>query len=190
VIAGAVRNGIHDDVIESAARSPVYRYVMDWKLALPLHAEHRTLPMLYYVPPLLPVMAQQGDGGYDTSIDEFLGSIDRYRLPLRYMASLFGAGNEGVVRYALRKQLAVRSYRRALSVGDVTAEDAKSLLAEADTSAEQADAIYQLTSIAPLEERFVIPPMHREEAIAMLEDTLEAKGFEGFGVRRRPERGA
>ena len=26
-------------------------------LALPLHAEFRTLPMLFYVPPLLPVMA-------------------------------------------------------------------------------------------------------------------------------------
>jgi len=190
VAAAARRNGVHEDVIESAGRSPVYRYVMDWKLALPLHAEHRTLPMLYYVPPLLPVMAQQGDGGYDTSLDGFLGSIDRYRLPLRYMASLFGAGNEGVVRYALRKQLAVRSYRRALSVGDVTPEQARKLLAEADATVDEAEAIYRLTSIAPFEERFVIPPMHREEAIAMLEDTLEAKGFEGFGLRRRPERGA
>jgi len=190
VIAGARKNGIQDDVIESAQRSPVYRYVMDWQLALPLHIEHRTLPMLFYVPPLLPVMAQQGDGGYDTSISEFLGSVDKYRLPLQYMASLFGAGNEGVVRHALRKQLAVRAYRRFRTVGDLPEDKAKQLLAEAGSNPEQADAIYRLTSIAPLDERFVIPPMHREEAIGMLEDTLEAKGAEGFGLRTRPVRGA
>jgi nitrate reductase beta subunit len=190
VIAGARENGIGDDVIASAQRSPVYRWVVEWGLALPLHAEHRTLPMLFYVPPLLPVMAQAGNGGYDTALDEFLGSIDRYRLPIRYMASLFGAGNEGVVRYALRKQLAVRTHRRSVTAGDVDPAKVKALLAEADCTPEQADAIYHLTSIAPFDERFVIPPMHREQAIEMLEEPLAAKGFEGFGLRRRPERGA
>jgi len=190
VVAGARKNGIPDDVIASARRSPVWRWVMDWGLALPLHAEHRTLPMLFYVPPLLPVMAQAGDGGYDTSIPDFLGTLDRYRLPIRYMASLFGAGNEGVVRYSLRKQLAVRTWRRAATTGDIPMDKAKALLAEADCTPEQADAIYHLTSIAPFDERFVIPPMHREQAIEMLEDPLSAKGFEGFGLRQRPERGA
>ena len=190
VIAGARENGIGDDVIASAQRSPVYRWVIEWGLALPLHAEHRTLPMLFYVPPLLPVMAQAGDGGYDTALDDFLGSIDRYRLPIRYMASLFGAGNEGVVRYALRKQLAVRTHRRSVTAGDLDKAKVAALLAEADCTPEQADAIYHLTSIAPFDERFVIPPMHREQAIEMLEEPLAAKGFEGFGFRRRPERGA
>ncbi len=189
VIAGARKNGIHDDVIASAQRSPVYKWVMEWGLALPLHAEHRTLPMLFYVPPILPVMAQMGERGYDTTIDDFLGGIDRYRLPLRYMASLFGAGNEGVVRYALRKQLAVRHYRRAVTTGDVPMEKARALLAEAGSNPEQAEAIYQLTSIAPLDDRFVIPPMHREEAIEMLDEPLAAKGFAGMGFRKRPERG-
>ena len=190
VIAGARENGMGDDVIASAQRSPVYRWVIEWGLALPLHAEHRTLPMLFYVPPLLPVMAQAGDGGSDTALDDFLGSIDRYRLPIRYMASLFGAGNEGVVRYALRKQLAVRTHRRSVTAGDMDKAKVAALLAEADCTPEQADAIYHLTSIAPFDERFVIPPMHREQAIEMLEEPLAAKGFEGFGFRRRPERGA
>jgi nitrate reductase beta subunit len=190
VVAGARRNGIQDDVIAYAQRSPVYRYVMDWKLALPLHPEHRTLPMLFYVPPLLPVMAQTGDSGYDTSIEDFLGSIDGYRLPVAYMASLLGGGNEGVVRYALRKQLAVRHYRRAVTTGDIGMEKARLMLAATDSTVEEAEAIYRLTSIAALDERFVIPPMHREQAIEMLEEPLEAKGFEGFGRRRRPERGA
>ncbi len=190
VIAAAKKNGIQEDVIASAQKSPVYKWVVEWGLALPLHAEHRTLPMLFYVPPLLPVMASVGDGGYDTSIDGFLGSIDKYRLPLKYMASLFGAGNEGVVRYALRKQLAVRHYRRALTVGDIGRAEAERMLAEADCTPAQADAIYHLTSLAPVDDRFVIPPMHREEAIEMLDEPLAAKGFAGMGFRTRPVRGA
>ncbi|MCG3194541.1 MAG: Respiratory nitrate reductase 1 beta chain [Thermoanaerobaculia bacterium] len=191
VIAAAKSNGIGEDVLAFAQRSPVYKWVVEWGLALPLHAEHRTLPMLFYVPPLLPVMAATGEKGYDTTIEGgFLGTIDKFRLPLRYMASLFGAGNEGVVRYALRKQLAVRTYRRAVTVGDVTMEEAKKLLAEAGCSVEQAEAIYYLTSIAPVDDRFVIPPMHREEAIEMLDSPLAAKGFAGMGFRRKPERGA
>jgi len=191
VIAGARKNGIHDDVIASAARSPVYRWVVEWGLALPLHAEHRTLPMLFYVPPLLPVMAATGENGYDTTIPEgFLGSIDRYRLPLTYMASLFGAGNEAVVRYALRKQLAVRTWRRAVTAGDQDLDAARRLLAEAGSTEAEAEAIYRLTSLAPVDERFVIPPMHREEAIEMLDEPLAAKGFAGMGFRTPPERGA
>jgi nitrate reductase beta subunit len=201
VIAAARKNGIPDDVIASAQKSPVYKWVIEWGLALPLHSEHRTLPMLFYVPPLLPVMAANGEGGlYDTTITVkadgkagtagWLGSIDKYRLPLTYMASLFGAGNEGVVRYALRKQLAVRTYRRAVTTGDLSMEEAKTLLAEADCTVEQAEAIYHLTSIAPVDERFVIPPMHREEAIEIFDQPLEAKGFAGMGFRQRPERGA
>ena len=191
VIEGARRNGIHDDVIASAAKSPVYKWVVEWGLALPLHAEHRTLPMLFYVPPLLPVMAATGENGYDTTIPEgFLGSIDRYRLPLKYMASLFGAGNEAVVRYALRKQLAVRTWRRAVTAGDQDLDGARRLLAEAGSTEAEAEAIYRLTSLAPVDERFVIPPMHREEAIEMLDEPLAAKGFAGMGFRTPPERGA
>jgi nitrate reductase beta subunit len=190
VIAGAKKNGIPEDVIASAQRSPVYKWVIEWGLALPLHAEHRTLPMLFYVPPLLPVMASAGDGVYDTSIEDFLGTVDKYRLPLSYMASLFGAGNEGVVRYALRKQLAVRAYRRAATIGGEDLEKAVRLLAEADCTVEQAEAIYYLTSIANFDDRFVIPPMHREQAIEMLDEPLARKGFEGFGFRESPERGA
>ena len=36
-------------------RSPVYKMAMDWKVALPLHPEYRTLPMVWYVPPLSPI---------------------------------------------------------------------------------------------------------------------------------------
>jgi nitrate reductase beta subunit len=51
----AKKDGISDGVIESAQNSPVYKFVMEWKIALPPHIEYRTLPMLFYVPPMSPV---------------------------------------------------------------------------------------------------------------------------------------
>ena len=49
--------------------------------------------------------------------------------------------------------------------------------------------MYRLTSLAPFDERFVIPPMHREEAVEMLKATDVHKGDAGFGFREAPERG-
>ena len=108
---------------------------------------------------------------------------------MKFLANLFGAGNEEMVRYALRKQKAVRWYRRALTVGDVTMELAGRMLREADSSVEEAEAIYQLTSLCTFEDRFVIPPMHREEALQMLEDPLVNKQSSGFGFVAAPRRG-
>ena len=54
----------------------------------------------------------------------------------------------------------------------------------------EADEIFRLTSLATFEERFVIPPAHREEAIEMIESTADAKGEQGFGFTERGQRGA
>ena len=54
VIEQASKDGIPDNVIKAAQASPVYKMAVDWKLALPLHPEYRTLPMVWYVPPLSP----------------------------------------------------------------------------------------------------------------------------------------
>ena len=68
-------------------------------------------------------------------------------------------------------------------------ETANTMLKEADCSLDEANAIYNLTSIATLEDRFVIPPAHREEAIEMMEDPLEYKQSAGFGFKEKPARG-
>lgn len=188
VIAAARKNGIHDSVIESAQRSPVYQFVKVWKLALPPHIEYRTMPMLFYVPPMAPVMsAREGETLTNLSGDLF-HDIDQTRVPVQYLASLFGAGDETGVRYALRKQKAVRWYRRAVTVGDVSMEVAGRTLREADCSPEEAEAIYRLTSLCTFDDRFVIPPMHREEAIAMIDDPQEYKQMAGFGFLSGPRR--
>jgi len=188
VIAAARKNGVHDSVIESAQQSPVYKFVKKWGLALPLHIEYRTLPMLFYVPPLLPILGNTDADAYDTTSDEFFGSLDAQRLPVEYMAKLFTAGNVGKLRYSLKKMMAVRYLRRMETVGDMNQEMVDKILAEADCTKDEAEEIYRLTSLPTFEERFVIPPAHREEAIEALSDPLEFKGAAGMGFRQPPAR--
>ncbi|MBI3650894.1 MAG: nitrate reductase subunit beta [Acidobacteria bacterium] len=188
---GALRNGIDDATLEAVRRSPVYKYVKEWKLALPLHPEFRTLPMLFYVPPLLPVMANTDAGTYDTANDELFAPIEKARLPMQYLAKLFSGGNVGEVSYALKKQYAVRLFKRLETVGDMDAATVKQALHEVGMTEGEAEAIYRLTSLPTMDERFVIPPSHREEAMQMLgDDFLLDRGEAGLGLRDRPARGA
>ena len=166
VRAAARKNGIDDRSLEAVERSPVYKFVKEWKLALPLHAEFRTLPMLFYVPPMLPVMAETTDGVYDTANDELFSPIEKARLPIEFMASLFSAGNVDHVSLALKKQYAVRLFKRLETVGDVDREVVQFALDECNMTGEEAEAIYRLTSLPTMDERVVIPPSHREEALA------------------------
>jgi nitrate reductase beta subunit len=189
VIDEARRNGVHQSVIESAQRSPVYRFVKDWKLALPPHLEYRTLPMLFYVPPMSPVMSNSENGSLNHVSGDLFHDIEEARVPMKFLANLFGTGEEGPLRYALRKQKAVRWYRRFKTVGDVDEQTALRMLQEADCSPDEAEAIYKLTSLCTFDERFVIPPMHREEAIQMMRDPLEHKQSVGFGFLAGPKRG-
>ena len=51
----AARQGIPEDWMDAARRSPVYALAKVYRVALPLHPEYRTMPMVWYVPPLSPV---------------------------------------------------------------------------------------------------------------------------------------
>ena len=77
---------------------------------------------------------------------------------MKFLANLFGGGQEGVVRYALARQKAVRRHRRAETVGDIDRETADRMLREANCTREEADAIYKLTA---LEWQITIPPNGR-----------------------------
>jgi len=193
-IAAAKANGISDALIDAAQKSPVYKFVIQWKLALPLHPEFRTLPMLFYVPPMLPVLAKMKDGNYDVAgtdnegLAPMLSSLEGARMPLRYMASLFAAGNEEIVAAVYRKLIAVRVYMRAQKVKDVSEAEMHQALAHGQTTPEEAEAIFRLTSLPTFEERFVIPPLAREEAIESALDPLTHKQQVGFGFRQPPTR--
>jgi nitrate reductase beta subunit len=203
VIEAAKQNGVADSTIRSAQASPIYKFVKEWGMALPLHSEFRTLPMLFYVPPLLPVMASlskannaeqaeklgektkfwSDDWLYDTSTEELFGTIEQARFPMQYMANLFSGGDTGMIRERLLKLMAIRIHRRHVTVGDVSKEKADLALQEAGLSAEMADAIYYLTALAKFDDRFVIPAAHREQAIEMMEFTGDKKGNTGFGFK-------
>ncbi|HEX9029494.1 MAG TPA: nitrate reductase subunit beta [Anaerolineales bacterium] len=196
VIEAARASGLPEAVIDSAQKSPVYKFVVKWKIALPLHPDFRTLPMLFYVPPLLPVLAKVKDGSYEVtgmegaSLEPLLGSLERARMPVKYMASLFAAGNTEVVESAYRKLIAVRVYKSSQYGAGRPEQEVAQALELAHTSAQELEAIYRLTSLPTYEERFVIPPMAREVAIGQTGDPYKHKPSAGFGFRQSPKRGA
>ena len=191
VIREARKNGIADSTITAAQKSPVYKFVKTWKIALPLHPEFRTIPNLFYVPPMLPAMASvDPDGNYETTSDSLFAGIEQSRLPMQYLASLFTAGDTEKVRSVMRKLLAVKIHRRDATVGDLPKEEVNVTMNQVHMEGAEADEIFRLTSLATFEERFVIPPAHREEAIEMIENTADAKGEMGFGFTQRGKGGA
>jgi nitrate reductase beta subunit len=188
IIRQAEHDGVHSKIIESAQKSPVYKYVKLWKLALPHHPEWRTLPMLFYVPPLLPVIANSSSGACELATD-FFSSLESARLPIRYMAHMLAGGNEEVVTAAYRKLMAGRLYKRAQTVGDIPDATVSKAIAEAATTPEELEAIYYMTSMTGFEERFVVPPFLREMAIEAVINTQTQQEEEGMGYRRPPKRG-
>jgi len=193
VVEAAKKCGISDEFIETAQKSPVWRYVMEWKIALPLHPEFRTFPMLFYVPPLLPVSGRSGDGIYSHGVDDFFAGAGQARIPLKFFASLFSAGNVEIVEGVMKKLMAVRHFTRSREIDDGSSERTAQILRKAGLSAEDADAIYRLTALCGPEERYVMPPIQREEAISgcggdgMPES---CKGSCGLGPTSAPRRGA
>jgi len=188
VIQKAEEDGVHWKIIEAAQKSPVYKFVKEWKLALPLHPEFRTVPMLFYVPPLLPIMASLKKERYELPSYSF-SSLEVARVPIQYMAALLSAGNEKIVEGALKKLMALRIYKRSETVGDIPGEQARRALEEGGAAPEELEEIYRLTSLVTFEQRFAIPPFLREKAIEIFSDPETHKGETGVGYLHPPKRG-
>ena len=117
--AAAEKAGIPYDWIEAARRSPVHALISKYKVALPLHPEYRTMPMVWYIPPLSPVVDALTETGFDgEDAGNLFGAIDTLRIPLEYLAELFTAGDTGPVRSSLNKLAAMRAHMRAINLGD------------------------------------------------------------------------
>ncbi|MDH4309229.1 MAG: nitrate reductase subunit beta, partial [Acidimicrobiia bacterium] len=121
---------------------------------------------------------------------ELFDELDKARLPVEYLANLFSNGDVEVIRKVLRKMLAVRIYKRRQSVDGVIDDATLALLEAAGTDAEEVEAIYRLTTQPTIEERFVLPPYHREMSIEDIKDPLAHKGEAGLGYLQPPLRGA
>lgn len=171
VIAEARKHGIPDSWITSAQKSPVYKMAVEWKIAFPLHPEYRTLPMVWYVPPLSPIqkVAEAGHMGMNGIIPD----VKSLRIPMRYLANLLTAGKEEPILKALERMLAMRAYKRSEVVhGQLD----HAVLQQVGLSAAQVEDMYQTLAIANYEDRFVIPSSHKE----MVEDSFNEKGSCGF----------
>lgn len=195
VISDARASGVREDWIEFAQKSPVYKFLKKWGLALPLHPEFRTMAMMYYIPPLSPVVSLIEDGLVRLDLApeehdfELFQRLEAARLPVQYLANLFAAGNEHPVRYSLRKMLAVRLYMRRKSLQQAIDPATLALLTDAGTNPAEAEEIYRLTALPSLNERFVLPPYHREMTIESYRDPLTEKGETGLGYLQPPARG-
>jgi nitrate reductase beta subunit len=122
------------------------------------------------------------DGVYNVDAEDYFTSLDKARVPMRYMASLFSAGNEEQVRLVLEKLLTVRTYKRAEEVGDMDSAQVKAMLEKTGLTAEACEEIYRLTSLPTFEERFVVPASHREYVTDMtMDDAYTFKAETGFG---------
>jgi nitrate reductase beta subunit len=168
VIAQARKDGIPENWIDAAQNSPVYKMAMDWKVAFPLHPEYRTLPMVWYIPPLSPVQNAVESGAL-SSKDGIMPDIESLRIPVKYLANLLTAGKEEPVILGLKRMMAMRHYMRSVHVegkADV------SVLEEVGITEELVKDMYKIMALANYEDRYVIPTGHREE-------TLDAYGESG-----------
>ena len=171
VIAQARKDGIPEAWLEAARQSPVWKMAMEWKIAFPLHPEYRTLPMVWYVPPLSPIQAAAEAG--KMASHNGMPDVRSLRIPLRYLANLLTAGDEKPVALALERMLAMRAYMRAKTVdGVIDNAVAKSVGLDSATI----EDMYRIMAIANYEDRFVIPTAHRE----VQEDAFDLRGGCGF----------
>ena len=143
VIEAARREGISEAWIKAAQESPVYKIVKEWQLGLPLHPEFRTLPMVWYVPPLSPITRRMEANCY-------LPEADEMRIPIAYLAEILAAGNTSVMTRTLQRLLDMRAVMRAKTTGD-------NLPARLEFAPEVYEKMFRLLGIAKYKDRFNIP---------------------------------
>ncbi|WP_369608129.1 nitrate reductase subunit beta [Snodgrassella alvi] len=168
----ALAQGISADWIQAAQNSPVYKMAVEWKVAFPLHPEYRTLPMVWYIPPLSPIQSALESGviGEHGLIPE----LREMRIPLEYLANLLTAGKTEPIVNALQTMIDMRKYMRTKTIH--SAEQALQELSGHRLSAQQIEEMYQIMAIANYEDRFVIPSAHKE----LVSNTFEEKAGCGF----------
>jgi len=182
----ARRDGITDDWLDAARRSPVFALAVEHRVALPLHPEYRTLPMVWYVPPLSPVMGMIEGKGSEADPDDVFPAIDELRIPIAYLANLLSAGDEAPVRLALKRLAAMRAIMRERNLGD----EPDAAVAEAvGLDLAGLERLYRLLAIAHSSERYVIPKGHAETAGIAI-DRQGAGGFPQALRRNEPSNGS
>ncbi|HIH2763410.1 MAG TPA: nitrate reductase subunit beta [Candidatus Azoamicus sp.] len=164
VINECLKQGISETWLKAAQNSPVYKMISEWKIALPLHPEYRTLPMVWYIPPLSPI--QNKINSNTISKNGILPDVSFLRIPIKYLSNLLTAGNENAIIMALKRILSMRGFMRSKLVdGVINLETLK----EVDMDESSIEEMYRYMAIANYEDRFVIPTSrcdHMSDAFA------------------------
>ena len=162
VVAAARQQGIPPDWLDAARRSPVYALAKTYKVALPLHPEYRTMPMVWYIPPLSPIVDLLRDQGHDAeSTDVLFGAIRSLRIPMEYLAELFTAGDVSEIERVLTVLAAMRAHMRNITLEQPQDDSIAASVGMTDVSMRE---MYRLMAIAKYDERYVIPKAHVEQA--------------------------
>ena len=176
----AEANGVPATWVRAAQESPIWKLISEYEVALPLHPEYRTMPMVWYIPPLSPIVeavSQAGDDGEDVKI--LLTTLATMRIPLQYLAELFTAGDTAPVEKSLRRLAAMRSHMRDVNMGD---EPDPQAAASVGMTGAKIEEMYRLLAIAKYDDRFVIPTTSAEtpRGIAELGCSLDSLGGPGM----------
>jgi nitrate reductase / nitrite oxidoreductase, beta subunit len=162
VLAAARQQGIPPDWLDAARRSPVYALAKTYKVALPLHPEYRTMPMVWYIPPLSPIVDLLRDQGHDAESPGVLfGAIRSLRIPMEYLAELFTAGDVAEIERVLTILGAMRAHMRNITLQQPQDDSIAASVGMTDKSMRE---MYRLLAIAKYNERYVIPTAHVERA--------------------------
>ena len=160
--------GIPGDWIEAARRSPVWALINDYEVALPLHPEYRTMPMVWYIPPLSPVVdvvtRHRGRrGGPRQPLRGDRHPADPGRVPRQPLHRR---------RHRARRPGCSRSSPRCAPTCATSTSAATPTTRSPRPWAWRARTMYEmfrLLAIAKYDERYVIPTAHAEQAHALEE---------------------
>ncbi|MCL5124124.1 MAG: nitrate reductase subunit beta [Deltaproteobacteria bacterium] len=173
IVREAEAQGIPETILQAARRSPVYKLAVEWGLAFPPHPEFRTLPMVWYVPPLSPLIVGMEESEVNLDKSDFM------RIPFQYLANLLSAGDETPIRFALKRLMALRKFMRSVRVEH---HPDTQVLDEAQMTEEMAQEMYKLLAIAKHDDRFVIPATKRADT----ENMHDGRGILGFSQGSQP----
>ena len=175
VIEAARKEGIPDSWLDAARKSPVYRMAVKWEVAFPLHPEYRTLPMVWYIPPLSPIQsaAENKQMPHEVVEGSIIPNVKSLRIPVRYLANLLTAGEEAPIVKALERMVAMRAWKRGEMING---QGSQAVLDRVGLDADTVEDMYQTMAIANYEDRFVIPTSYR----AAVERNFSSTGDCGF----------
>ena len=126
------------------------------------------MPMVWYIPPLSPVVDVVRDTGHDAEDrGNLFAAIDALRIPIEYLANLFTAGD--VAPVDARAPASSPRCGPTCATSTSAATPTTRSRPRSGMTARQMYDMFRLLALAKYDERYVIPAAHAEQAHALEE---------------------